>query len=98
MNINYTVEGVYSQKTMLQFKIDKFTLCVIFTFYSGFAGPVAMAVGTLVGALYTFKWRPDLCRSSLVTLIALGISTMLLPIMFAFHCNLDPVIPIEDER
>ena len=61
----------------------------------GFAGPVAMAVGILAGALYTFKWQPNLHRASLIIVITLGISTILLPIMFAFQCDLEPVIPIE---
>ena len=74
------------------------TIYKLFAFYSGFAGPVAMAVGTIAGALYTFKWKPDLSRASLITLIALGISTLILPIMFAFQCDVDPVIPIEVDR
>ena len=83
--------------------LELITSCLlILTFYKclivcilGFAGPVAMAVGTLAGSLYTFKWQPNLRKASLITVVALGISTILLPIMFAFQCDLDPVLPIE---
>ena len=48
--------------------------------------------------MVVWRWEPTLRRASLMALVALGAALLLLPIMFALKCDLNPLEPTEVER